>query len=122
MSKMNLKAIKQRIRKRREELDLFQEDVANKLGMHRSGYSAAERIGSDSFFTVEQVYYLAGILKTSYSFIFDGIEKDTVHNKLIETIETQKKEIKRLTEFADTLYDLNKMMKEKLEAQTSKKK
>lgn len=116
MSKLNLKAIKQRIRNRREDLGLRQEDVAIKIGMQRAGYSAAERSGSTIFFTIEQLHSLFKILKTTYNFIFEGIESDTASSsELLLTIEKQKTEIKRLTEFSDTLYKFNKMLELQLE-------
>lgn len=116
MSKMNMKAIKKRIRNRREDLGLRQEDVAIKIGMQRAGYSAAERSSSTIFFTIDQLHSLLKTLKTTYNYIFDGIESDAASSSdLLMIIENQKKEIKRLTEFSNTLYDFNKMLKEQLE-------
>ena len=96
--------IYQRIRKRREKLDLSQEVVAERLGMCRNSVSNIE---SKTKIVYERIWDIADILDTSVPYLIFGIEDSGTSERIAE-LEAQKRAL--TDSYEEKLFSLQQNM------------
>lgn len=119
MRKFDQGAAKDRIRQRRIELNISQEELGGRFGMSRSGYSAAEGKNQNVFYTPEQLVNIKYELGLSYDYILEGKESGPAKNSINTENETDviicKKEKEHLEERIRTQEDHIRSLKDQIE-------
>ncbi len=89
--KFDVLGAKKRIFEARRKAGLSQEELGDKFGMSKAGYSAAENTtNSKLFFTFEQILNIKYVLGLSFDYIIEGI--DGAYMKVNRSEETPIKE------------------------------
>lgn len=119
MRKFDQNSAKDRIRTRRIELNISQEELGGRFGMSRAGYNAAESKTQNVFFTPQQIVNIKYELGLSYDYLLEGKESPAQKSKAQGGIEDDSllnnKEKERLEEKIKSQEELIGSLKEQIE-------